>query len=53
MIFLLLEEGEPVREAAWQLKQWLGFGVYAILLAGLIILAGRLARPDPAEPGPR
>jgi hypothetical protein len=46
-----LEEGEPVREAAWQLKQWLGFGAYAVLLLGLILLAWRLARPDPEEPG--
>jgi hypothetical protein len=41
-----LEEGEPVRAPGWELKQWLGFGVYAVLLIGLIVLAWRLARPD-------
>ena len=50
VILRVLEEGEPVREAPWQLKQWLGFGVYAILLLGLIILAWRLARPEPQQP---
>jgi hypothetical protein len=42
----LLEEGEPVREAPWQLKQWIGFAVYALLLLGLVILAWRLAKPE-------
>jgi hypothetical protein len=50
--FALLEEGEPVRAAPWHLTQWLGFGVYAVLLLGLIILAWRLARPDPQSPAP-
>jgi hypothetical protein len=45
-----LEEGEPVRSPSWELKQWLGFLVYAALLIGLIVLAWRLARPDPERP---
>jgi hypothetical protein len=45
-----LEEGEPVRAAPWQLEQWLGFAVYAVLLVGLVVLAWRLARPDPETP---
>ena len=45
-----LEEGEPVRAPGWELKQWLGFAVYAVLLVGLIVLAWRLARPDPESP---
>jgi hypothetical protein len=52
MRFFLLEEGEPVREAPWELKQWVGFAIYAVLLAGLIVLAWRLARPDPRQTGP-
>ena len=51
-ILRVFEEGEPVREAPWELKQWLGFGVYAILLLGLIILAWRLARPEPDQSAP-
>ena len=46
----VLEEGEPVRSPGWELKQWLGFAVYAVLLIGLIVLAWRLARPDPEPP---
>jgi hypothetical protein len=45
-LLCILEEGEPVREAPWQLKQWIGFAVYAVLLLGLIILAWRLAKPE-------
>jgi hypothetical protein len=52
MRLFLLEEGEPVRAAPWELKQWLGFFVYAVLLIGLIVLAWRLARPDPEPPPP-
>ena len=52
MILAALEEGEPVREAPWALEQWLGFAVYAALLLALIVLAWRLARPDPEAPGP-
>lgn len=48
--FFLLEEGEPVRAAPWQVKQWIGFFVYAALLIGLVVLAWRLARPDPGHP---
>jgi hypothetical protein len=48
----ILEEGEPVREAPWQLKQWIGFAVYAVLLLGLIILAWRLAKPEAGTRGP-
>jgi hypothetical protein len=51
MIRRALEEGEPVRATPWELQQWLGFCVYAVLLAGLVILAWRLARPDPEKPG--
>jgi hypothetical protein len=50
MRLFLLEEGEPVRAAPWELKQWLGFFVYAVLLIGLIVLAWRMARPDPEQP---
>jgi hypothetical protein len=46
-----LEEGDPVHSPPWQLEQWLGFLVYAALLIGLIVLAWRLARPDPESPG--
>lgn len=45
--FFLLEEGEPVKAAPWELKQWIGFLVYAGILVGLIVVAWRLARPDP------
>jgi hypothetical protein len=51
-LLFLLEEGEPVRAPAWHLQQWLGFGVYALLLLGLVILAWRLARPDAESPKP-
>jgi hypothetical protein len=49
-ILCILEEGEPIRTPEWELKQWLGFAVYAVLLIGLIVLAWRLARPDPERP---
>ena len=48
--FVLLEEGEPVKSPPWQARQWIGFLVYAGLLIGLMILAWRLAKPDPAQP---
>ena len=52
VILRMLEEGDPVREAPWELKQWLGFLVYGALLIGLVVLAWRLARPDRPDPNP-
>ncbi len=45
----LASDDDLVKPRGWDPKQWVGFSVYAVLLLGLIVLAWRLARPDPDD----
>ena len=42
---LLQEDPIPFGPATWELKQWIGFAVYAALFLLFVYLVYRLARP--------
>lgn len=46
----LLASDTPLPAPAWEPRQWIGFAVYAALVAALIIVVWRMAGPDLPDP---